>query len=146
MTLRVFPIDDNAARAEAVSAGLRADWYDVVEVVPDAADLVRMLRDARAEVIVCDLDSPSRDAIESMRALYRDEPRPVVLFVDRSDPGSIAEAMDAGIAAYVIEGLAPGRVRALIDVAMARFRAFPFPKSARACTPSRACCGSAWCR
>ena len=58
-----------------------------------------------------------------MRALNRDEPRPVVMFVDRSDPASITAAMEAGVAAYVIEGLQPGRVRAVIDVAVARFQA-----------------------
>jgi len=58
-----------------------------------------------------------------MRALYRDEPRPVVMFVDRSDEGLIAAAVEAGVAAYVIEGLAPARVRSVIDVAVARFRA-----------------------
>lgn len=124
MTLRVLLIDDNPARAAAVSAGLRADGCQVVQVVPNAANLVRAVRAAEAQVIVCALESPSRDALESMRALYRDEPRPVVMFVDRTDPHSITEAMDAGIAAYVVEGLAPKRVRAVIDVAMARFRAF----------------------
>jgi response regulator NasT len=74
-------------------------------------------------VIVCDLDHASRDAIDSMRALHRDEPRPVVMFVDRTEPGSIAAAMEAGVAAYVVEGLSPSRVRAVIDVAVARFQA-----------------------
>jgi response regulator NasT len=123
MSLRVLLIDDNAARAEAVSAGLVADGCVVVALVADHADIVAQVRAARADVIVCDLDHASRDAIESMRALNRDEPRPVVMFVDRSDPDSITAAMEAGVAAYVIEGLLPGRVRAVIDVAVARFQA-----------------------
>ena len=124
MTLRVLLVDANAERAAAVSAGLAADGCTVVAVVPDHAELVRQIRAAAADVIVCDLDSPSRDAIESMRVLHREEPRPVVMFVERSDPASIAAAVAAGVAAYVIEGLAPSRVRAVIDVAVARFRSF----------------------
>jgi response regulator NasT len=123
MGLRVLLIDDNAERAAAVTAGLAADGCEVVALRPDHADIVAQVRAARAEVIVCDLDHASRDAIESMRALNRDEPRPVVMFVDRSDPASITAAMEAGVAAYVIEGLQPGRVRAVIDVAVARFQA-----------------------
>ncbi len=123
MTLRVLLIDDNTDRAAAVTAGLEADGCKVVGLVPDHADIVAQVRAAGAEVIVCDLDHASRDAIESMRALHRDEPRPVVMFVDRTDPGSIAAAMEAGVAAYVIEGLSPNRVRAVIDVAVARFTA-----------------------
>jgi len=123
MGLRVLLIDDNSERAAAVTAGLAADGCEVVALRPDHADIVAQVRAARAEVIVCDLDHASRDAIESMRALNRDEPRPVVMFVDRSDPASITAAMEAGVAAYVIEGLRPGRVRAVIDVAVARFQA-----------------------
>lgn len=121
--LRVLLVDDNAARAAEVQSGLEADGCQVVAILPDAADLVSRVRQAAADVIVCDIDSPSRDAIESMRALQRDEPRPVVMFVDQSDPDSIGAAMDAGVAAYVIEGLSPRRVRSVVDVAIARFRA-----------------------
>lgn len=123
MTLRILLVDDNAVRAELVRTGLEADGCVVIDVAPDVTDLVRRVRAAAADVIVCDFDDASRDAIESMRALNRDEPRPVVMFVDRSDPDSIAAAMAAGVAAYVIEGLAPGRVKAVVDVAIARFTA-----------------------
>ena len=123
MTLRVLLIDDNANRAGAIRDGLEAGGCSVVGILPDHAGLVQRVRDAAADVIVCDLDDPSRDVIESMHALHRDEPRPVVMFVDRADPGSIQEAMAAGVAAYVIEGLSPSRVRPVIDVAIARFRA-----------------------
>jgi response regulator NasT len=117
-------VDDDADRAAAVSAGLAADGCSVVGIVADTVDLVRAVRDTAAEVIVCDFDAPSRDCLESMRALNRDEPRPVVMFVDRSEPDAIVAAMDAGVAAYVIEGLSPSRVRSVIDVAVARFVAF----------------------
>ena len=123
MTLRILLIDEDVARAGLVRAGLEADGCVVIDVAPDATDLVRRVRAAAADVIVCDFDAASRDAIESMRALNRDEPRPVVMFVDRSDPDSIAAAMSAGVSAYVIEGLAVGRVKAVVDVAIARFAA-----------------------
>jgi response regulator NasT len=121
--LRVLLVDDNAERAATVRAGLEADGCQVVDIARDPTDLVSRVRKAAADVIVCDIDNPSRDAIESMRALQRDEPRPVVMFVDQSDPDSIGAAMEAGIAAYVIEGLSPNRVRSVVDVAIARFRA-----------------------
>jgi len=123
MTLRVLLVDDNQTRGAAVAASLRADGCEVVAILRNPTDLVAEVRNTAAEVIVCDIDAPSRDAMESMRALNRDEPRPVVMFVDRSDPDHINDAVSAGVAAYVIEGLAPGRVRAVIDVAVARFRA-----------------------
>ncbi len=116
-------VDADADRAEAVRAGLEAAGCAVVAVAPSAADLVRLVREAGADVIVCDLDDPSRDALESMRALHRDEPRPVVVFASKGEPEQIEAALEAGVAAYVVEGLAPARVRPVLEVAIRRFRA-----------------------
>jgi response regulator NasT len=121
--LRVLLVDADAERAALVSAGLEAAGYEVVALAPDAADLTRRVRESGAEVIVCDLDDPGRDALESMRALNRDEPRPVVLFAERGEAEQIEAALEAGVAAYVVEGLAPTRVRPVIEVAIRRFRA-----------------------
>ena len=122
MSLRVLIVDESAERAEAVASGLVADGYAVVGIVPNPVDIVALVRSCGADVIVCDLDHASRDAIDAMRALHQDEPRPVVMFVDRTDPGATQAAMEAGVAAYVVEGLSPSRVRAVIDVAVARFQ------------------------
>ena len=116
-------VDGDAERASLVSAGLVAAGCEVVALAPDTGDLTRRVRDSGAEVIVCDLDDPGRDALESMRTLHRDEPRPVVLFANRGEPEQIEAALEAGVAAYVVEGLAPGRVRPVIEVAIRRFRA-----------------------
>jgi len=121
--LRILLIDGESERAAAVKAGLEAAGCLVVAVAPDAADLTRMVREAGADVIVCDIDDPGRDALESMRALQRDEPRPVVVFAARGEPDQIEAALEAGVAAYVVEGLSPSRVRPVIEVAIRRFRA-----------------------
>lgn len=116
-------MDGEALRAEAVRQGLEAAGCTVVAIAPDVADLTARVRLSQADVIVCDLDDPSRDALESMRALNRDEPRPVVLFAERGAPEQIEAALEAGVAAYVVEGLAPTRVRPVLEVAIRRFRA-----------------------
>lgn len=116
-------VDDDAERAETVRAGLEGAGFTVAAVVAAPGDLTRLVRESQAEVIVCDIDDPSRDALESMRALYRDEPRPVVLFAGRGEPEQIEAALEAGVAAYVVEGLHPARVRPVLDVAIRRFRA-----------------------
>ena len=116
-------MDADAARAAAVREGLEAAGCSVVAIAPDAARLTERVRESGADVIVCDLDDPSRDALESMRALNRDEPRPVVLFAERGAPEQISAALEAGVAAYVVEGLAPARVRPVLEVAIIRFRA-----------------------
>lgn len=121
--MRILLIDDEAERASAVRAGLEAAGCTVVAMAPDVTDLTRLAREVAADVIVCDIDDPGRDALESMRALHRDEPRPVVVFAARGEPDQIEAAIEAGVAAYVVEGLAPHRVRPVIEVAIHRFRA-----------------------
>jgi len=120
---RVLLVDAEPDRADAVRAGLEAAGCTVVAVTPVLGDLTAQVRAAAADVIVCALDDPSRDALESMRALHRDEPRPVVVFAASGEPDQIEAALAAGVAAYVVEGLAPARVRPVIEVAIRRFRA-----------------------
>src|SRR4051794_17176662 len=81
--LRVLLVDSDGERAAAVEAGLVLAGCVVVGVVGGTAELTRAVRDSGAEVIVCGLDDPSRDELEGMRALHRDEPRPVVLFAEK---------------------------------------------------------------
>ena len=87
--MRVLLVDDEEDRAATVSAGLTAAGCTVVAVAPDATQLTRRVRESGADVIVCALDDPSRDALESMGALHRDEPRPVVVFAARGDTDQI---------------------------------------------------------
>lgn len=121
--MRVLLVDQDEERAAAVQAGLEASGCTVVAVLQEARDLVAAVQTSAAEVVVCDLDDPSRDALESMGALHRDTPRPVVVFAARGEPAQIEAAIEAGVAAYVVEGLAPERVRPVLEVAIRRFRA-----------------------
>ena len=104
--------------------GLENAGCTVVAVAADAAGLTELVRATQADIIVCDMDDPSRDALESMRALNRDEPRPVVLFAGKGAPEQIAAALEAGVAAYVVEGLSPARVRPVLEVATLQFKAY----------------------
>ena len=116
-------MDSDPERAAAVQAELTATGCAVVAIAAGTEELTRHVRDTGAEVIVCGLDDPSRDELEGMRALHRDEPRPVVLFAEKAEPEQIEAALAAGVAAYVVEGMAPARVRPVMEVAIRRFRA-----------------------
>ena len=118
--MRVLIIDPDEARAALVAEGLagvrpltvrRSEVLHEVELAEFAPDVI---------VIAC--DSPDRDTLESLREVTDANPRPVVMFVDRSAPGLAEAAVEAGVAAYVVDGLSPGRVRPVLDVAMHRFQ------------------------
>jgi response regulator NasT len=124
MGLRILVVDEDPARADALLHSLAAAGYESVGVIDPKDDLVAKVRDLAPDLIIVDMESPSRDTLEDMRRITADRPRPIVMFVDQSDEFSIAEAMRLGISAYVIDGLNPARVKPILDVAMARFAEF----------------------
>ncbi|MDO8411061.1 MAG: ANTAR domain-containing protein [Phenylobacterium sp.] len=117
--MRVLIIDPDPARAALVAEGLIGiDPLEVrVTAVFDEADATAF----RPDVVVVASESPDRDTLESLREASATNPRPVVMFVDRSEPGLAEEAVRAGVAAYVVDGLSAARVRPVLEVAMSRF-------------------------
>lgn len=122
--LTVAVIDLNPARAAIVEEGLRGSGIREVVVIPDTAGLLARLQEVDPDVVVIDLDSPSRDLLEQLFHVSRLVERPVAMFVDRTDAATMEAAVDAGISAYVVDGLKPERVKSIIDVAVLRFNAF----------------------
>jgi len=122
--LSVLLIDDNPARAEIVESGLRDAGYVLLERLEGTYDLLARVAALKPDVIVVSIDSPSRDAIEDLRRTTEQQPRPIALFADRSDPATIAAGMEAGVSAYVVKGLAKDRVQSVVDVAVAHFNRY----------------------
>jgi response regulator NasT len=117
--MRVLLIDPDEARAALVAEGLVGVQ---VKRLPTLDPLAPDADGFNPDVIVIACESPDRDTLESLREATEANPRPVVMFVDRSAPGLAEAAVEAGVAAYVVDGLAPNRVRSVLDVAMSRFQ------------------------
>ena len=120
--MRVLIIDPDEARAALVAEGLADVRPLAVRRAPSLEEAEPELSAFSPDVIVVACDSPDRDTLESLRVTAGAMPRPVVMFVDRSAPGLAEQAVEAGVAAYVVDGLAPGRVRPVLEVAMRRFQ------------------------
>jgi response regulator NasT len=117
--LRVLIVDPDEARAALVAQGL-AD-VKPLEVLRMASFEEAEAAAFKPDVIVIASESPDRDTLESLREANVHNPRPVVMFVDRSAPGLAEAAVTAGVAAYVVDGLSESRVRPVLEVAMSRF-------------------------
>lgn len=122
--LTVAVIDLKPARAAVVEEGLRAAGIERVVVIPETGALLRRLAEVDPDVVVIDLESPSRDLLEQLFHVSRLVERPVAMFVDQSDASMMQAAVDAGISAYVVDGLKSDRIKSVIDVAILRFNAF----------------------
>jgi response regulator NasT len=122
--LRVLIVDQNLLRAAILEDGLREAGYRNLVVVRDMQNLLRRILDEEPDVILIDLENPNRDVLEQMFQVSRVVRKPVAMFVDRSDKGSIAAAIDAGVGAYVVDGLRKERVQAIVETTISRFTAF----------------------
>ncbi|HEV2896504.1 MAG TPA: ANTAR domain-containing response regulator [Pseudaminobacter sp.] len=123
-TLAILVIDENRIRASIIEAGLRAAGHENVTLVHSVAGIARRIAEINPDVIVIDLENPNRDMLEDMFQLSRAVKRPIAMFVDRSDQASIEAAVDAGVSAYVVDGLKQERVKPILDMAVSRFNAF----------------------
>jgi response regulator NasT len=120
--MRVLVIDPDEARAALVEEGLQGVRPLEIRRAPDLPTAESTLGDFSPDVIVIACDSPDRDTLESLRERTEHNPRPVVMFVDRSAPALAEAAVQAGVAAYVVDGLSARRVRPVLEVAMSRFQ------------------------
>ena len=119
--MRVLVVDESAKRAEVLRAALLLAGYEVTASLTSAVTLLKTIERLEPEVIVIDTDSPSRDVLEHLVMISRHTPRPVVMFASDGTPETIRAATRAGVSAYVVDGLDEKRIRAIVDVAVARF-------------------------
>lgn len=122
--MRIAIVDERAARASIIEDGLGAGGADELFVLTGREGLVEKLQSIDPDVVLIDLTNPSRDVLEEYFAVSRALSRPIAMFVDRSDDDAIARSVEAGVSAYVVDGLAPHRVRGIVDLAVQRFSAF----------------------
>jgi response regulator NasT len=120
-TLKIAVVEADRDRALMIVDGLReAGDYDVT-VIGDMTGLARKLAAFAPDVVLIDLENPSRDVLEELTLATGPTERPVAMFVDRSEDLVMRAAIDAGVSAYVVDGLKRERIRPVLNAAIARF-------------------------
>ena len=122
--LRVMLVDEEPGRSAVLERALQDNGYDVVARIGTDEDLIGKVRQIEPDMIIIDMQSPDRDTLESMHMINREQPKPIVMFAEQSDNISIADAVKAGVSAYVVDGLNAKRIQPIMEVAIARFREF----------------------
>ncbi|OAN67239.1 ANTAR domain-containing response regulator [Sphingomonas sp. TDK1] len=122
--MRIVIVDDSGARASVLEEGLREAGYDDIHFVPPRGAFVARIERMAPDVVLMDLGSPSRDTLEEMLLVSRALAKPIAMFVDQSDDMMIGAAIDAGVSAYVVDGLRKDRVKPILELAVRRFTAF----------------------
>ena len=122
--LKILVIDENPIRRPILEAGLREAGFANVVLVKNTTGLLDQVYRIDPDVILIDLENPSRDVIEQMFQVSRIVRRPIAMFVDQSDRATIEAAVDAGVSAYIVDGLKKERVKHILDLCISRFNAF----------------------
>ena len=122
--LSILIVDENRIRASIIEDGLREAGHTRVALVHSVNEVARRITEILPDVVVIDLENPGRDQLEHFFSLSRALQKPVAMFVDRSDTAEIQAAVEAGVSAYVVDGLKKERVKAILDMAIHRFNAF----------------------
>jgi two-component system, response regulator / RNA-binding antiterminator len=122
--MRIAIVDESASRAAVIREGLAELDGCEIFVITEREGLVARIGEIAPDIVLIDLGNPSRDVLEEYFAVSRALARPIAMFVDEADEASIAASVDAGVSAYVVDGLSANRIRPLLDLAVRRFNAF----------------------
>jgi response regulator NasT len=123
--LQIVIVDDSPIRAAILEGGLRESGYtNVVRLEGTANNLLARISAVDPDVILIDLENPSRDVLEQMFQVSRVVKRPIAMFVDQADSASIQASVDAGVSAYIVDGLKKERIKSILDLCISRFNAF----------------------
>ena len=122
--LKVMIVDEVVERAEVLQQALARAGYDVIAYVSSTLDLHRQVAARQPDIVIIDTDSPDRDTLENLCVVTRDDPRPVVMFTHDGDSDKIRAATQAGVSAYVVDGMSGERIGPIINAAIARFEQF----------------------
>ena len=122
--LSIVVVEPDRERAILIVDSLRAAGEYEISVISEVTGLARLVSSRDPDVVLIDITSPSRDILEELTLASGPMERPVAMFVDRSDDSLTRSAIEAGVSAYVVDGLRPARIKPILDAAIARFHMF----------------------
>ncbi len=124
LNVKIVIVDESPVRSAILEEGLREAGFMDVTRIAEMTNLLARIYAIDPDVILIDLENPSRDVLEQMFQVSRIVKRPIAMFVDQSDTASIQASVDAGVASYIVDGLKKERIKHILDTCISRFNAF----------------------
>lgn len=122
--LSIVLIETDQDRAQPIIQGLHELGEHDIHLITEETALARRVTEIQPDIVLIDLANPSRDILEEMAVAAAPMDRPVAMFVDHSDEQLTRAAIEAGVSAYVVDGLRADRIKPVLDAAIARFHLF----------------------
>jgi len=122
--LKVMIVDNDLKRSKPLKQSLIDSGFEVIAHVKNDVALDSKCRELQPDVVIMDVDSPSRDTLENICVISMHDARPIVMFAHDGDKEKIKAATQAGVSAYVVGTIPSERLIPVIDAAIARFEEF----------------------
>lgn len=103
-------------------ADLQAAGLQPLAPLDEHHKLVQEVARHAPDLVICELARPDDAFFKAIKTIGETAPCPVLVLTSDLDAERIDQAMDAGVHAYVINGYGKDRLRALVQLAQARFR------------------------
>lgn len=119
--LNVLLVEDDMPKAEALISALNCSNYHIEHITNTGMSLLSDVEQLQPDIIILDIESPSRDMLDSLHFISDANPKPIVMFSEQDNENNVSELMRAGVSAYVAGSIDQSRVKSILDTAVARF-------------------------
>jgi len=120
MPKKVLVIDEFASHL-LLEQSLCQHGYDVATLELQALDLQTVVQNLQPDAVVLNLHSPNDKVLGTVLAMNRHCAVPIIMFAKDQQIETINKVIEVGVSAYIFDGLEPTRIKAIIEVAVARF-------------------------
>lgn len=119
--LNVLLVSEAPDTTEALQALLNESGYQVKSHITVEDDVIEEVNRCQPDIVVVKTEETSQFFMNQLYNLNQENPKPIVIFTDKSESGLIEGAIKAGVSAYVVDGLSSERVKPVLEIARARF-------------------------
>ena len=120
--MRILVVEADTEKAQHIIDALsEAGWMDV-QALSKISSLENSIESFDPDIVLIDMENPDRDTLEHISMVSDTQSRTVAMFVDQSDTDLTRAAMNAGVSAYVVDGLKMNRIKPVLETAIARFQ------------------------
>lgn len=120
--LKIMLIEESISSLSILHDTLIEEGYQVLNRVDCQEDLFQRARQINPDMIVLDVKSPNQGLLLQLNHINEEFPKPIVIFSEKGDDEMINSAVQAGVAAFIVDGLSAKRIKPVLNVAMARFK------------------------
>jgi two-component system, NarL family, response regulator NreC len=104
MLARILLVDDHTLVRQGLRSLLEREGFTIIGEASDGLEAVERTRALSPDIVVMDISMPSENGLNAAREIHKSFPdTKVVLLTQHSEDMYIADALEAGVAGYVLK-------------------------------------------